>query len=121
MDGPFCFSCDAVVVGDEHNGIALPVQVMEDIDDFPAGLGVQSAGGLVGQNQFGPGHDGPGNGHALLLTAGKLRGQVLGPLIEIYLFQSFFDSVIAKLCAALLIHVSALPLEGSNCPTLTYM
>ena len=68
---------DGVVVGDEDHGVPLGVEFLEEGQHLPAGTGVQSAGGLVGQDHGGVAGQGPGDGHTLLLTAGELAGQVL--------------------------------------------
>ena len=44
----------------------------EEVEDLLAGLGVQVAGGLVGQQQGRVVDQGPGDGHPLLLAAGEL-------------------------------------------------
>ena len=49
----------------------------EDPVDLVAGLGVELAGRLVGQDQERVLHQGPGDGHALLLAAGELVGAVV--------------------------------------------
>ena len=45
-------------------------------------LGVQVAGGLVGQHNGRPRDERPGNGHALLLAAAQLRGPVIEPPLD---------------------------------------
>ena len=52
-----------------------------------AGVGVQSAGGLVGQDDRRVAHQSPGDGHALLLAAGELVGQVLELVAQAHLLQ----------------------------------
>ena len=71
-------------MGDEHDGIASCVELVENIHDLNGGFGVQVSGGLVSQDQTGFGDDGPGNGHPLLLAAGKLCGQVTRPLLQVH-------------------------------------
>jgi hypothetical protein len=44
--------------------------------------GVEGAGGLVAEEHVGPLGDGAGDGHALLLAAGELRGEVVGGAAE---------------------------------------
>ena len=48
------------------------VEGAQQFHDLVAALGVEVAGGLVGQQHGGLGDDGPGDGHALLLAAGEL-------------------------------------------------
>ncbi len=58
---------------DEDDGDPAAVQPVEQIHDVHAGLGVESARGFVGQNQDRLVGQRAGDGHALLLSAGKLR------------------------------------------------
>ena len=67
-------------VGDHHDGGALLVQLGEQIHHLLAILGVEVAGGLVGEDELGVGHHGTGDGHALLLSARELLREVLGPM-----------------------------------------
>ena len=91
MYAALCLPGHIVVVGDKQNGVALPVQLVKHLHDFSAGFGVQIAGGLVGQNQRGPGHQRPGDGGTLLLTAGHLRGHVLAAVAEPHALQRRAD------------------------------
>jgi acyl-CoA thioesterase-1 len=50
--------------------------------DLAAVVAVQVAGGFVGQEDQGVGDQGPGDGHALLLTAGQLGGKMSPPLVH---------------------------------------
>lgn len=59
------------IVRHHHYGLAeILVQLGEDAQHFQRGRGIQVAGGFVGQDQGGVGHDGARNRHALLLPAG---------------------------------------------------
>src|SRR5258708_29532151 len=58
-----------------NDGDAFLVQFLKQLHDFAALIGMQVARRLVGENQFWPGDDGPGHGHKLLLSAGKLAGE----------------------------------------------
>ena len=62
----------------EDGGLQGVTGLLKGADHRPAGLGIQVAGGLVGQNQQRAVDEGPGHGGALLLAAGDLRG-VLAP------------------------------------------
>ncbi len=66
-------------VGDhQHGQLALPVEAGDQLHHFMAAGRIQVAGGFVGQQHPGFGDDGPGDGDALLLAAGKFaRGMVL--------------------------------------------
>jgi hypothetical protein len=61
--------------GHDQGSLELPTAVREKSEDLVAGLGVQVSGGLVGQDDGGFFHDGPGNGHALLFAPRKLMGE----------------------------------------------
>src|SRR3954453_19993616 len=68
---------DIVLVGDEADGVAALVQALEKAHYFVAGGGVESAGGLVGEEDRRVVHEGAGDGDALALTAGELVGLVV--------------------------------------------
>jgi hypothetical protein len=63
---------DARVVGDEHDRPTVRVQRAQDVEDVMAGLRVEVAGRLVGEDDRRVGDDGPGDGDPLLLAAGQL-------------------------------------------------
>ena len=67
-------------MGDHHDGGALLVQLGEQVHHLLAILGVEVAGGLVGEDELGVGDYGAGDGHALLLSARELLREVLGPV-----------------------------------------
>ena len=53
------------------------------------GAGVEVAGRLVGQDNFGAVHDGAGDGDALLLAAGKLGGEEVFAVFKMKTVESF--------------------------------
>ena len=59
----------APVMGDEDDRVAFAVKLVEDSQDFPAGLGIEVAGWLIGQDEGRLIDQGPGNGHPLTLAA----------------------------------------------------
>ncbi|KAG1451192.1 hypothetical protein G6F57_016230 [Rhizopus arrhizus] len=65
------------VMRDQHHGVAFGMQFAEDLHHFLAGLGVQCAGRLIGEDHRAAVHQCTRDGHALLLPAGQLAGQVL--------------------------------------------
>src|SRR4051794_17934299 len=67
---------DLVVVGHQHDGEAVGVQLVEQIHDGGCRLGVEVAGGLVGPHDHRPSRQGASDGDALLLTTGQLRWPV---------------------------------------------
>ena len=60
----------------------LPVQVAEQADDLAAGVGVEVAGRLVGQEDARPIDEGAGDGGPLHLAAGQLARPVVEPMAE---------------------------------------
>ena len=72
-------------MGDEHGGDA---GLLLDAADLLPGLepqpGIQVGKGLVQQQHPGHFHQGPGNGHPLLLTAGELTGLALHQSVDLH-------------------------------------
>src|SRR6202035_4754819 len=73
---------DIGLVGYEDDGIAFFVEAVEEGHDLDAGLGVEVAGGLVGEDDGGVVDQGAGDGDALALTAGELVGLVVHAAFE---------------------------------------
>ena len=71
-------------MGDEHHGVALPVELLQHSQHLAAGVAVQRAGGLVGQNDRRVTRQSTCNGDTLLLAAGKLVGLVLELIAQPY-------------------------------------
>jgi hypothetical protein len=67
-------------VGDEKDGVAAGVQIVQQAHHFGAAGAVERAGGLVGQDHRAAVHQRPGDRDALLLAARKLVGPVVEPL-----------------------------------------
>ena len=64
-------------MGDEHErGAGALLQREQKVHDFGAGGLVEIAGRLVGEDEGGLGRERPGHGHALLLAAGELAGEM---------------------------------------------
>ena len=63
---------DLPVVGHHQNRGAALVDLLQQSHDLPGILGIQVAGWLVGQQDGGLVHQGPGQRHPLLLAAGEL-------------------------------------------------
>ena len=69
--------CNQGVVRDHQDGLAvLAHQFLDERHDFIGALAVEVAGGLVAEEKSGIGDDGAGDGHTLLLPAGKLAGKM---------------------------------------------
>ena len=74
---------EAAVVGDDHDGCARGfLEAAEDCVDLVAGLGVELAGRLVGEQDDWLFHEGTGDRHSLLLAAGELVGAVVQTVLE---------------------------------------
>src|SRR5712692_6497236 len=86
-----------VLMGDQHDGVALAVQALERRHDLVAGGAVEVAGGLVGQQDGGVVHQGASDGHALALAAGELVGLVIHAVLEIDVGQGLLGSLDARL------------------------
>ncbi len=79
---------DIVLVGHQHDGHALLfVELGEQLHDLRAGLGIQIAGRLIGQDQWWMIDQGAADGHPLLLSAGKLIRLMLGKTFQSGLAQ----------------------------------
>src|SRR5579884_3139329 len=73
----------ARVMRDHNDGLAeLAVEGLHQIENFLGALGVEIACRLVGHQHAGIGNDGPGDGNALLLSAGKLARIMLIAVLE---------------------------------------
>ena len=67
-----------VVVGDQHKGRSHRVRQFQHLGKHRiGGAAIQIAGGLIRQHAVGPGHQRPGNGHALALAAREFAGAVV--------------------------------------------
>ena len=71
------------VVGDHQDGLVeLAAGGAEHLEDGVGVLGVEVAGGLVGEDDGGAGDEGAGDGDALLLAAGELVGAVVQAAVD---------------------------------------
>ncbi len=61
----------------QDHGAPLGRQTPKQSQNQLARVGIEVAGRLVGSDNLGSVDQSPGNGHALLLTAGKLIGAIL--------------------------------------------
>ena len=83
---------DAGVVGDQNDGVAFSVQGIEEVQDLPAGAGVQVARRLVGQQDRRPVDESPPDGDPLALAPGQFAGAVAGPVFQFDLSQNLTGS-----------------------------
>jgi hypothetical protein len=84
---------DVGLVGDEDDGVALGLEIVEEGHDLDAGLGVEVAGGLVGEDDGGVVDQGAGDGDALALSAGELVGLVVHAGFEVDVAQGLFGAL----------------------------
>ena len=75
------------VVGHENHGDAAGIQPPEHPQDFLSRLRIEVARRFVSQDQRGAIHQGPGDGHPLLLAAGHLRRLVVDARGQSDLFE----------------------------------
>ena len=65
------------VMGDHEDGHAVRIKAAEEVHDLPARLGIEVPCRFVGQENRGLIHDGPGDGHPFLFSAGGLAGKAV--------------------------------------------
>src|SRR5574338_780671 len=81
-DDPLGARRDVRLVRHHDHRLSLGMQLAEDRHDLGARGAVEVAGGLVRQQDAGPVHQRPGDGHALALPARELVGAVVHPVPE---------------------------------------
>src|SRR5215213_13995 len=81
-DQPPGRATDGRVVGDQHDGLTVLVQLVQQVDDLGGHLGVEVAGRLIGPHDRRPRRQRPGHRDPLLLAAGQLIGPVPGAVTE---------------------------------------
>ena len=70
------------VLLDEQHGDPLLVDLLDDLKDPLDHQGGQPQGGLIHHDDLRPGHEGPGHGQHLLLTAGQGARRLPGALLQ---------------------------------------
>ena len=94
-DRPAHLRGDVGLVGDEDDGAARGVEVVQEGEDVRGRGRVEVAGGLVGQEERGLGHECPGDGDALLLAARELARLVLGTIGQAHLLERHVGAALA--------------------------
>ncbi|MBA7568093.1 hypothetical protein ES708_09814 [subsurface metagenome] len=89
MDRPVGMLGNDGFMSDQDNGIALPVEFIQQAHDLLPGNRVQVAGRFIGQNNGRVVHHGPGNGHPLALAAAQFAGPMGGPVRQAHPLQDF--------------------------------
>ena len=75
------------VVGGEQDGLAVAVQLAEDLPQGDAALGIEAGGGLVEEQDRRVVHHGPGHHEALGHAARQGQHRGLGPLAQAELLE----------------------------------
>src|SRR5882724_11627098 len=70
------------IMSDENQSFSLGMQFIEHFHDLHAGSGIEIAGGFIGENDQRVVDERAGDGHALLLAAGKFKRFMIEPVIE---------------------------------------
>ena len=78
-------------VSHHYDGGAFGVQLFQQVHDLFTVLGIQITGRLIREDQLRAGHHGTGDGHALLLTAGKLLREVIGTMADGHTLHNLRD------------------------------
>ena len=81
LDNALGVARDLAVMGDQHDGVAAPMQLCQQRHHLGAAFTVERSGRLVGEDHAAAVHQRAGDGHALLLSAGKLAwamGETIG-------------------------------------------
>ena len=73
-----------LAVGHHDDGGAFLVEFLQQVHDFLAILGVEVTCRFIGEYELWTCHHGAGNGHPLLLTAGKLLREMLGAVADVH-------------------------------------
>ena len=71
-----------VLLGEEHGHALLVVQAAHDLEDLLHEHGGEAHGRLVQEHELGVGHEGPPDGHHLLLASGDVARPDSAPLAE---------------------------------------
>ena len=82
-------------MGDHDDGGATGVEFLEQAEYLLAVGTVEVARRLIGEDHVGARHDGARYGHALLLAAGQLMGEVLGAVGDVHAAHGLGDALLA--------------------------
>src|SRR5690242_19763075 len=81
--------------GKYKRNAGLFIELLHDVHDLLAVLGVEVGGWLISQDKLGMGRQRSGDGDALLLPAGELIGTMMGVVQESNGLQHFVDALLA--------------------------
>ena len=83
------------LVRHQYHGPAFVVQRFEYLHNLQAGLRIEIAGRLVGEDDVRIGHQGPSDGHALFLPAGEPTGFGMQFFLQANSTDGFLDERLA--------------------------
>src|SRR5258708_38627978 len=95
MDGTLCVAGISRVVGDHADGGAALMDVAEKVHYGVAIFGIAISGRLIGKENHGIADESAGDGNALLLTGGELRGGVVSTMGHLDPFERTLDIFLA--------------------------
>ena len=82
-----------LIVGDQHDGVPLLMQLMKQLNNLHSGFGIQISCRFICKEQTRSGCNCTGNCHALLLTARKLIGEMRSSCKELDALQRLPDPI----------------------------
>ncbi len=81
------------IVGHHHDCASVVlVERVEKVHDLSSHFGIKVTGRFVGKDDFGISDNSTGDGHALALSAGELRGHVAHAVAETYAVKYLADA-----------------------------
>jgi hypothetical protein len=88
LEHPVCTPGQLLVVCDHDNcQLCIPVELLQNLDDFRGPFRIKVSRRLIGQEYFRPIHHGPGYCHPLHLAARDLAWEVVFPVVHPKEFQ----------------------------------
>src|SRR5258708_6572179 len=69
-----------IVCCEDEGAVRFAVELLHEVEDLSGCDGVEVGSRLVGEDEFRLAGHGPGDGHALPLSAGELIGPLAGPV-----------------------------------------
>ena len=82
------------VVGSHNHSRSLLRDLSQQLQDIVGRLGVEVAGGLVGDDHLRMIQDGPGDADTLLLTAGEFVGHLVSLVFHLHVLQHLADALV---------------------------
>ena len=88
------FGHGVIVRDHQHRRAQAVVQIVNQLQDLRAGVGVQIAGGLIGKQNRREDAERAGDGHALALAAGEFVGQVIEAGAQLHEFEQLAGALV---------------------------